>query len=54
MNPEESASAASASAPLDPFKLPPPEIPTLEGPRGIRYDFNDGARVLLPSGAWHV
>ena len=54
MNPEESASAASASAPLDPFKLPPPEIPTQEGPRGIRYDFNDGARLLLPPGAWHA
>ena len=21
---------------------------------GIRYDFNDGARVLLPKGKWHV
>lgn len=29
-------------------------MPTQEGPRGIRYDFNDGARVLLPHGAWHV
>ncbi|MCR5752784.1 MAG: autotransporter strand-loop-strand O-heptosyltransferase [Kiritimatiellae bacterium] len=38
----------------DPFRRPPPPTPTQEGPRGIRYDFNDGARVLLPKGAWHV
>ncbi|MCX4159654.1 MULTISPECIES: autotransporter strand-loop-strand O-heptosyltransferase [Paraburkholderia] len=29
-------------------------IPTGTGPRGIRYDFNDGARVLLPKGDWRV
>jgi autotransporter strand-loop-strand O-heptosyltransferase len=28
---------------------------TQEGPHGIRYDFNVGARILLPSGAkWHL
>jgi autotransporter strand-loop-strand O-heptosyltransferase len=32
----------------------PPAVPTQEGSRGIRYDFNDGARVMLPKGAWHV
>ena len=48
------ATSASGSAPADPFYIPPPEVPTQEGPRGIRYDFNDGARVLLPPGAWHV
>ena len=48
------AASASGSAPADPFYIPPPEVPTQEGPRGIRYDFNDGARVLLPPGAWHV
>ena len=31
-----------------------PLIPTQEGPMGIRYDFNDGVRVLLPKGTWHV
>ena len=31
-----------------------PAIPTQEGPMGIRYDFNDGARVLLPKGKWKV
>jgi autotransporter strand-loop-strand O-heptosyltransferase len=34
----------------------PSEIPTQEGPKGIRYDFNDGCRVMLPEGAhpWRV
>jgi autotransporter strand-loop-strand O-heptosyltransferase len=34
----------------------PVEIPTQEGPLGIRYDFNDGARVSLPEegGPWRV
>lgn len=31
-----------------------PSVPTQEGPLGIRYDFNDGARVLLPKGHWYV
>ena len=26
----------------------PTEIPTQQGPKGIRFDFNDGCRVLLP------
>ena len=26
----------------------PPESPVLEGPEGLRFDFNDGCRVLLP------
>jgi autotransporter strand-loop-strand O-heptosyltransferase len=38
----------------DPFVIGVPAIPTQEGPLGIRYDFNDGARVLLPEGKWHV
>ncbi len=33
---------------------PPALVPTQEGPRGIRYDFNLGARVLLPPGNWRV
>lgn len=34
----------------------PVECPTQEGPLGIRYDFNDGARVLLPEaeGPWRI
>lgn len=38
----------------DPFIITVPPIPTQEGPLGIRYDFNDGARVMLPPGQWHV
>jgi autotransporter strand-loop-strand O-heptosyltransferase len=32
------------------------DLPTQEGPGGIRYDFNDGARVLCPEGAapWRI
>jgi autotransporter strand-loop-strand O-heptosyltransferase len=37
------------------FKLlPPPSLPTQNGPGGIRFDFNDGARVFLPQGQWLV
>ena len=39
---------------VNPFVVPVPAVPTQEGPLGIRYDFNDGARVLLPKGKWHV
>lgn len=39
---------------INPYFLAAPDIPTIEGPRGIRYDFNDGARVLLPKGHWYV
>ena len=38
----------------NPYFVSAPDIPTQEGPRGIRYDFNDGARVLLPKGQWYV
>ncbi len=34
--------------------ISPPEIPTQQGPEGILYDFNDGARLLLPAGDWRV
>ena len=40
--------------PQNPFLIDIPAIPTQEGPMGIRFDFNDGARVLLPKGKWHV
>ncbi|EKQ5579424.1 glycosyltransferase [Escherichia coli] len=32
----------------------PPEVPTQAGPENVFYDFNDGARILLPEGKWHV
>jgi autotransporter strand-loop-strand O-heptosyltransferase len=59
--------ALSAAAPDQPPPPPVPEgksayppphaVPTQEGPEGIRFDFNHGARVLLPtrtSGKWRV
>lgn len=32
----------------------PSTIPTQSGPHGIRFDFNDGCRVVLPEGQWRV
>jgi autotransporter strand-loop-strand O-heptosyltransferase len=34
----------------------PAEVPTQQGPQGIRFDFNDGCRVMLPEGEhlWQV
>lgn len=52
--PADAGQAAGAKQQTDPFFLPAPEIPTQEGPLGIRYDFNDGARIFLPEGNWHV
>jgi autotransporter strand-loop-strand O-heptosyltransferase len=55
---EASASPApneQASAPAPRSAYPPPaEVPTQNGPKGIRFDFNFGARVTLPPGNWHV
>jgi len=47
----------SASAPpVKPDYPPPAEVPTQEGAEGLRFDFNDGCRVLLPEGEhlWKV
>ena len=46
-----------SSAPTEPPKqnfVPAPELPTQLGSHGIRYDFNDGCRLLLPEGNWRV
>lgn len=46
---------ASSGAPAPKPAYPPPAAePTQRGPRGIRFDFNNGARVVLPSGDWRV
>jgi autotransporter strand-loop-strand O-heptosyltransferase len=45
---------ASSGAPAKPAYPPPAARPTQEGPRGIRFDFNQGARVVLPAGDWRV
>ena len=44
---------APVEAPKQNF-LPAPELPTQLGPQGIRYDFNDGCRVLVPEGDWRI
>ena len=47
--------AAAAAAGQEKPTFPAPSAkPNIEGPRGIRYDFNLGARVLLPEGEWRV
>ncbi|GBQ10077.1 autotransporter strand-loop-strand O-heptosyltransferase [Swaminathania salitolerans] len=55
---QDSTGAFAASSPPLPatrgnFPLPP-EVPTQAAARGIAFDFNNGARVLLPEGRWHV
>ncbi|MEJ5117957.1 autotransporter strand-loop-strand O-heptosyltransferase [Gluconobacter cerinus] len=42
------------SSPSMPPVQPASIVPTQDGPGGIRFDFNDGCRVLLPAGNWHV
>lgn len=48
-----SAPVHSAAHVAYPFVLPP-DRPSIKGPAGIFYDFNDGARILLPAGRWRV
>jgi autotransporter strand-loop-strand O-heptosyltransferase len=43
------ATSAGASAPPVKRAYPAPaELPTQEGPKGLRFDFNDGCRIALP------
>ncbi|WP_036664939.1 autotransporter strand-loop-strand O-heptosyltransferase [Paludibacterium yongneupense] len=49
-----SETASAAPSPRPPAFPPPPEKPTQQGPLGLLYDFNDGCRLFLPSGSWHV
>jgi autotransporter strand-loop-strand O-heptosyltransferase len=48
------APAPAASAEARPAYPPPAARPTQAGPHGIRYDFNQGARVVLPPGKWRA
>ena len=49
--PAESGSASSEKRPYP----PPSETPTQAGSLGIRFDYNDGCRVLLPEGGkWKI
>jgi autotransporter strand-loop-strand O-heptosyltransferase len=54
----DAAGAADSAAPAAPKRAypPPADIPTQKGPKGIRFDFNDGCRVMLPEGdhPWKV
>jgi hypothetical protein len=56
---EASAAAPSAASETQSAEVkrpypPPAETPTQEGPHGIRFDYNDGCRVLLPKGKWRI
>jgi autotransporter strand-loop-strand O-heptosyltransferase len=46
--PAASAAGSGSAAPVKPAYPPPAERPTQEGPRGMRFDFNSGCRVLMP------
>jgi autotransporter strand-loop-strand O-heptosyltransferase len=50
---EDSSSALPAASRAYPA---PAAVPTQEGPSGVRFDFNDGCRIMLPEGAhpWRV
>ncbi|HTR17437.1 MAG TPA: autotransporter strand-loop-strand O-heptosyltransferase [Acetobacteraceae bacterium] len=57
--PDDPAKAAPSPPPEDDKTPFPPSstVPTQPGPLGIRFDFNNGARVLLPNrqaGQWRV
>src|SRR5690349_12818447 len=47
---------SQGGVPAAPPYRAPSEIPTQEGPRGIRFDFNDGCRIALPAtdAPWRV
>jgi len=54
--PTQTQPVASAAARTGPYP-PPAGQPTQSGPHGIRFDFNNGARVVLPprtAGKWQV
>jgi hypothetical protein len=61
---EPAAPAASAQGPASTSTEPPPkphfplpaELPTQAGPNGLRFDFNFGARVVVPDGrgSWRI
>jgi autotransporter strand-loop-strand O-heptosyltransferase len=54
---EPSAPGGSAESPAGPVRqaYPPAAAqPTQSGPKGIRFDFNLGCRVVLPEGDWRI
>jgi autotransporter strand-loop-strand O-heptosyltransferase len=54
----EVGSAPASSEPVKPQSKsaypPPAERPTQIGPLGLRFDFNQGARLTLPDGEWQA
>src|ERR1700741_4298481 len=52
--PEAEASSQAAPPVVRPAYPPAAASPTQIGDHGIRYDFNMGARVLVPSGNWRL
>jgi autotransporter strand-loop-strand O-heptosyltransferase len=52
--PENPAATSPQSTDAPPPYPAPASVPTQEGPWGIRYDFNLGARVVVPDGIWRV
>jgi autotransporter strand-loop-strand O-heptosyltransferase len=52
----ESSAAVAAAPAAKPAYPPPADIPTQEGPRGLRFDFNSGCRVMFPESQhpWRV
>jgi autotransporter strand-loop-strand O-heptosyltransferase len=46
----------AASAPAKPAYPPPAALPTQPGPKGMRFDFNEGCRVVVPDSEhpWRV
>jgi len=49
-----STSNSQSASPAKPAYPPPAAQPTQTGAEGLRYDFNLGARVLVPEGNWRV
>jgi autotransporter strand-loop-strand O-heptosyltransferase len=47
-------SAVTDSKPVKRAYPAPASLPTQRGAQGIQFDFNDGCRVVLPEGQWHV
>jgi hypothetical protein len=54
--PQSAQPEASAAAPVKRAYPAPADLPTQEGPKGMRFDFNDGCRVHLPESEhpWRV
>jgi autotransporter strand-loop-strand O-heptosyltransferase len=51
------SAVSSGTEPVKPAYPPPASLPTQSGPNGIRFDFNQDARVVLPNraaGTWRV